>query len=315
MRKLQLTFDAEDFISTNSIWILQWILEKLKEYDLQAWFFITGHMAEKLENFPTVLDLFSEHQIGYHSSGHSVHPTIFEFTDVENYEQAYQVSLERETAHINPLTGEIDGKGGILTLRALFPRKQITSFRAPGHCWTPPHLEALRTLGIIADFSTNISSTPVNFKSITFNPYPAIGHWNGKLSAYKTLLYSLLKNKLTVLTVHPSLFVNDNEWDSIYRSRNPKHLSPPHPRNHNETEHLLCNFDLLIRRITELQETHAIDTKPNLEKSNRTLSVASINIEKCYQRSMIWAIIYHNYKPRFLLKHFLKFFRSNREPY
>lgn len=152
MRKLQLTFDTEDFISPNSIWVLQWILKRLKKYDLQAWFFLTGHMAEKLENFPTVVDLLCEHQIGYHSSSHSVHPTIFEFTDVEDYEQAYQVSLERETAHIDPLTGEIDGKGGILTLRALFHTKQITSFRAPGHCWAPPHLEALRTLGIVSDF-------------------------------------------------------------------------------------------------------------------------------------------------------------------
>jgi hypothetical protein len=314
MRKLQLTFDTEDFISANSIWVLQWILERLKKYDLQAWFFITGHMAEKLENFPTVVDLLCEHQIGYHSSSHSVHPTIFEFTDVEDYEQAYRVSLERETTHIDPLTGEIYGKGGILTLRALFHTKQITSFRAPGHCWTPPHLEALRTLGIVSDFSTDISSTPINFKSITFNPYPAIGHWNGKLLDYETLLYSLLKNTLTVLTVHPSLFVNDNEWDSIYWVRNPKQLSPPHPRNHNEIEHLLCNFDLLIRRIAELQRVHTIDTRPSLEKPKRNLSIAKIDIERCYLRSMRWAMK-HDYRPKFLLNHFIRFFENLREPY
>ena len=118
-------------------------------------------MAEKLSSFPDTVELLCEHQIGYHSSSHSIHPTLFEFTDVESYEEAYQTSIIRETAHINPVTGEVEGSGGIQALRRLFPKKQIDSFRAPGYCWTPPHLDAMKTLGIKYDFSTNISIAPV----------------------------------------------------------------------------------------------------------------------------------------------------------
>lgn len=82
-------------------------------------------MAEKLENFPNIVQLLNEHEIGYHSSSHSVRPTIFEFTDIQDYEKAYQISLERETSHINPLTGKIEGKGGIHSVKNLFPKKQI----------------------------------------------------------------------------------------------------------------------------------------------------------------------------------------------
>ncbi|MDH5787842.1 MAG: hypothetical protein OEZ40_06095, partial [Candidatus Bathyarchaeota archaeon] len=301
--------DTEDFISQNSIWVLHWILEILKKYDLETLFFITGHMAEKLRNFPIVTDLLREHKIGYHSSSHSVHPTIFEFTDVENYEQAYRISLKREMAHVNPLTGEIEGKGGILAVRELFPNKQIVSFRAPGHCWTPPHLEALRTLGIMLDFSTNICFTPVSFKNITFYPYPAIGRWEGKPSEYRALLLSLIRNRLTVLTVHPSLLVNRDEWDSIYCNGNPKKLSSPHSRNPREVKRLLRRFDSLLRRIAKFQKMHIIETVPSLEKPNRNLRITKMDIEKCYQRSMRWAMK-QNYRPKFLLSHFFRFFES-----
>ena len=64
--------------------------------------------------YPELLDLLEKHEIGYHSSSHSVHPTIFEFTDVAKYDKAYQTSILRETSHINPLTGKIEGSGGIL---------------------------------------------------------------------------------------------------------------------------------------------------------------------------------------------------------
>jgi hypothetical protein len=307
MRRLFLTFDTEDFISENSIPVLKWVLEQLKKHDLEALFFITGHMAEKLQNFPIVVDLLSEHQIGYHSSSHSVHPAIFEFTDVKDYEQAYRISLKRETAHINPLTGEIDGKGGILALRELFHSKQIVSFRAPGQCWTPPHLEALKTLGVAFDFSTDLSLVPVDFKGITFYPYPIMGHWQGKSSEHRLLLTSLLRKKLSVLTVHPSLLANKDEWDSIYFVSNPKSLSPPHPRGPDEIKQLLRSFDLLLSRIAGLQKIQIVETMPSLEKSNSCLTVNKSDVEKCYQTSMRWAFKL-NRRPKFLLGHFFRFF-------
>lgn len=308
MRRLFLTFDTEDFIGENSIPVLKWVLEQLKKHDLEALFFITGYMAEKLQDFPAVVDLLNEHQIGYHSSSHSVHPTLFEFTDVEDYQQAYRISLKRETAHINPLTGEIYGKGGILALRELFPKKQIVSFRAPGHCWTPPHLEALRTLGVTFDFSTDLSPMPVDFKGITFYPYPVLGRWQGKSSEHRLLLTSLFRRKLSVLTVHPSLLANKDDWDSIYFVSNPKSLSSPRSRSPDEIRRLLHSFDLLISRITGLQKTHMVETTPKFEKSYRDLKVNKSDVEECYQRSMRWAFNL-NYRPKFLLRHFFEFFQ------
>ena len=159
MHKLILTFDIEDFINPNAINALCTLLEMLNKYKLKGIFFITGHMAEKLSNFPNILDKIKNHEIGYHSSSHSVRPIIAEYTDVESYDKAYAISLERETARIDPLTGKVKGEGGIFFLQDLFHLKKIKTYRAPGMSWNPPHLEALVDLGIKFDFSSYINTS------------------------------------------------------------------------------------------------------------------------------------------------------------
>lgn len=117
MHKLMLTFDSEDFINPNAILGLGRTLSILKKNRIRAIFFVTGHMAERVSQFPTVLSMLKDHEIGFHSSSHSVHPTIPEYTDVESYQMAYKTSCLRETSHINPLTGAIEGEGGIYALQ------------------------------------------------------------------------------------------------------------------------------------------------------------------------------------------------------
>lgn len=51
-----LTFDIEDFMNSNAIDALCIVLKMLDKYRLRAILFITGHMAEKLSNFPEILD-------------------------------------------------------------------------------------------------------------------------------------------------------------------------------------------------------------------------------------------------------------------
>ena len=209
MRKLILTFDVEDFINSNEMNAIYLVLKILAKYNFRALFFITGHVAEKLKNYPALMDLLENHEIGFHSSGHSVHPTIPEYTDVEKYEQAYLISLEREASHINPLTGIPEGKGGIHQLKNLFSSKRIEAFRAPGMSWTPPNLEALKKLGIKFDFSSKIPySEPRNYKGITFYPYTFIQKWDGSFSDYQCLLSALSRQKISILDLHPTLLAS-----------------------------------------------------------------------------------------------------------
>jgi hypothetical protein len=290
---------------------LSTILQLLAELDLKAIFFITGHMAERLEDFPNTVDLLNEHEIGYHSSSHSVHPTIFEYTDIADYDEAYSISIKRETSHINPLTGNIEGKGGLLFLKELFPAKSIVAYRAPGCCWSPPHTEALRDLGINFDFSSAASSSnAVSHKGITFYPYPILGSWNGSLRDYRFLGQSVLKNEVTVTGFHPSLLVSENQWDSIYHRGNPKHTAPPKPREPAETQRLVRDFELFLRRMRTLEKAKLAQITAEPRASERKLKLGKEMAERCYQRSMIWAHRWFNYDPKFLHNHFLKFYEQ-----
>ena len=315
LHRFYLTFDTEDFISENSIPGLHNLLELLKKHELSALFFITGHMAEKLANFPATVDLLSEHQIGFHSSSHSVHPTIFEFTDVKSYKEAYQNSLTRETSHINPLTGAIEGRGGIHVLKALFPKKQIISYRAPGYCWTPPHLDALKTLGITYDFSTDICIEPIDYQGITFYPFTiSTTNWNGRIGEHFLLQRLTIKRDVIVLTIHPSTMVNKFEWDSIYFSKfnncklNPTNLVRLPARTPSEITSIFRKFDLLLKHLEALQKMHFVKVDSEPAQAGRTLFPSIEDAEKSYKHSINWAERY-GYNPVFLQSHFIHFFQ------
>lgn len=268
-------------------------------------------MGELLRNFPSIVELLVEFEIGYHSSSHSVHPILIEYTDIEDYKEAYRISLERETSHINPLTGEMKGKGGIHVLHELFPSKRIEAYRAPTNCWSPPHLEALRDLGIKFDFSTSISPVPVHYKGITFYPRQILGDWHGNWSDYKLFLTSILKNKITVTGFHPNLFVNKNDWDTIYLKGNPKRLLPPTPRTPKEIENLFRAFDLFLTRVKLLQKMGLIEVTSRLTKAEKMLVVDEKLAERCYEQSVKGARKWFSYEPSVLRKHFYKFFSSD----
>ena len=313
-RKFLLTFDVEDFININAVSALHRILEILEKHKLRAIFFITGLMAEKISNYPKIIEMLKKHEIGYHSSSHSVRPTIPEYTDVEKYKKACEISIKRETSHINPLTGKPEREGGIYFLQDLFHPKKIQAFRAPGMCWTPPNLEALNSLGIRYDFSTNLTySEPLVFKGITFYPYTVTQQWDGTMYDYQCLLSSILKHKITVFDLHPTLLINKTEWDSIYYKGNPKALSKVPPRSAKESEFLFNRLELLIKRISFLHKSKLIEVDPLFNDSSKKLeNIDKSQVDKWYETSMQWCKKRFNYHPKFIRNHFYEFFEIYR---
>jgi len=311
MHQVLLTFDTEDFVSENSIWFLRSLLLCLEKYDFKGLFFLTGHMAEKLKDHTEITSLLQENEIGYHSSSHSVRPTVFEFTDVESYEKAYETSLVRETSHINPLNGQIEGKGGILAVRSLCNGKDVVAYRAPGLCWSPPHSEALRDMGLKFDFSTKIAPIPVFYKGLTFYPYPAVREWEGRSPNYRAFLSSALKRKVTVIGLHPSFFVNQSNWDSIYHEGNPKSIACPRPRTASEFKSTFHSFDLFLRRAKHIESIGLIEVNSDLRMSEEKLTITKGKIEEIYRHSMRWPRLFFKYEPKFLHKHFVELFTSS----
>ncbi|MEM4727642.1 MAG: polysaccharide deacetylase family protein [Candidatus Bathyarchaeia archaeon] len=312
-----LTFDIEDFINPVSVKALEKILILLKRYSLRAIFFVTGHLAEKLTSLPLIVEMLEGHEIGYHSSSHSVRPTIPEYTDTKNFQTAVENSLSREFSHINPLSGEIEGSGGINAVRELFSNKDVNAFRAPGFCWTPPHLEGLKALGIKYDFSSGIYGIKTStdevfeFKGLKFFPYPF--HITGRIifslnrcSYYLTkLLTQIIRRKITCLYGHEWELVLKRPWDSIYTISNPRNLYRTEKLESNKIIKNLFYFEIILRSIKRLADLNLIDITTEIENIGfKRIKAKDIDVPKTYSKSMEWCINTLNYKPKYLPKHF-----------
>jgi hypothetical protein len=262
-------------------------------------------MAEKLARFPQVVDLLEEHEIGYHSTSHSVHPTIFEYTDVDDYQEAYRASLNREVSHINPLSGAIEGRGGIELLKDMFSHKRIESFRAPGFSWSPPHLEALIHLGIKYDFSTDISGIPVKYKGITFFPFPSFID----SVPLRSFLRSVMKKEMTVVDFHPNFFVNEDWWDSIFFSgTNPDRMYGVAPRTVNRVRSMFRRFDALLRIVDSLSKMKMIEPCNEVTESKIELDSTKMDVERVYRLIVSWPTGRFSYESRFIRSHLSHFF-------
>lgn len=313
-REVLLTFDVEgfpgreDLISMEIISALYDVLKLLKKYDLKCLFFITGTVAEKISCYPLVLELLRFHEIGYHSSSHSVKPRIFEYTDIKSYEQAVEISRQRETSSIDPFTGSISGKGGILSLRQIFPEKKITSFRAPFFCWSPPHLEALKELGVRLDFSTYICNEPVSHKGITFMPFPTVIDsisWN-----FPVILKRMLSEKFLVFLMHPSHVVF-KLGEPFYRQLNDSFASFQARKHiHQLVKFKFSQLELFFLMLRKLQRNRLIEIKGALEESKKSLELKTSDIKKVYEKSVQAPEKFFGYEPKFLWPHFQEFFTT-----
>ncbi|NIW53718.1 MAG: hypothetical protein GWN17_16200, partial [Candidatus Korarchaeota archaeon] len=182
-------------------------------------------MIEKVCKNSSVFKLLEKHEIGFHSSSHSVKPRIFEYADLPNYDDAMRVSLRRETSKIDPFSGKIVGSGGILYLRECFPEKNIESFRAPFDYFLPPHLEALKKLRFKFIFSGDLCEEPVFYKGLTF--YPRALFIDGVAS--KILQINYLSNfwvdsflegayrRVMVSALHPCQLVFNNSGEKLLK--------------------------------------------------------------------------------------------------
>jgi hypothetical protein len=313
--QLLLTFDVEDFISARSIDALSSILRLLDKWNMRGLFFITGHAAERLHSFRDVVHSLQEHEIGFHSSAHSVRPAVFEYCDVEKYEDAYWASLEREASHINPLSGAVEGKGGINALKDLFPSKSIVAYRAPGYCCPPPHLEAMVRLGIEYDFSWSFPAAPVSYREITFYPRPifldceeALLAGDLQVASWARLVLSMFKEEATVLTFHPHRFVDKDFWDGIYHRSNPQELMGTLPKDHRETTHMFSKFEAMLRRVSRLQKLGAIETSPRLMKPRINLDTARLDAGRLVDDYSFWPKAFFGYSPKYIDAQLSQFF-------
>ncbi|RLG21349.1 hypothetical protein DRN74_02180 [Candidatus Micrarchaeota archaeon] len=297
MKEIYLTFDVEDFTDPKvNNKTLQFVVEELNKLELKGIFFITAMRAKNIDKKTAML--LKEHEIGYHSSSHSVRPIIFEFTDVEDYETAVEESLKRETHNVNIKTWKLSkNKGGIFEVMKI--KEDVKSFRAPGYSWSPPHLEALKELGIEFDFSTKMQNKAFSFKKMTHFPFPVKKNALFYIQAFMS--------DPVVVDWHPESFVKKG-WDSIFRFGNPQSIKKANLLDVQSINRNKNTFIGFIRKIRFMLDVGLLKHSGECKKAIRKISINEKKVEREYRRASFWPMKYFNYKAKYVEAHFKNYF-------
>lgn len=113
MTELIFSFDTEDFTSNEAANAIFREAEILREEGVKGCFCLVGMLAEQLVNWGRhdVIEALSHHEIANHTYGHSVHPLLNEYTDIDDVKEAISRVIETEEkslAAIKRATGRSD---------------------------------------------------------------------------------------------------------------------------------------------------------------------------------------------------------------
>ena len=98
MTDIIFSFDTEDLANIAGFDGILRTAEILRKHHVRGCFQVVGRLAELLEKHgrQDIIEALKYHEIETHSLGHSLHPTVNECTDIEDFDEAYNVLMARE---------------------------------------------------------------------------------------------------------------------------------------------------------------------------------------------------------------------------
>jgi peptidoglycan/xylan/chitin deacetylase (PgdA/CDA1 family) len=131
MPKVIFRFDTEDYVNLQAADGVLNAIKPLNEAGIKGTFVVVAKFAEELKRLgrTDIIDALKEHDIGTHSYGHSLHPTLNEYTDLEDYDEALRIFNETESMG-NEILKDVFGIDEIKTYCG--PGASISYFRQNG---------------------------------------------------------------------------------------------------------------------------------------------------------------------------------------
>jgi len=210
MTEIIFSFDTEDFTSNTAADAIYREAEILREQGVRGGFCVVGLVAKQLLNWgrDDVLEALSHHDILSHTYKHSIHPTLHEYTDIEDFETAYKMV-------------EAEEKEGIRLIKEAFPQKEILGACPPGNQknYVAMYVYGDMNLPIYADtlcdtpdgqgmYYCNIYHTQYTFCMENF-------FGNNSDEYMKKTLDNLSHHKRVIFYTHPNAAIFSEFWDSV----------------------------------------------------------------------------------------------------
>lgn len=207
--KVIFSVDVEDDINSISEVGLERILHIFKMRRIKASFLLTGDELRKLtgQKKHNILNMLKRHDIGYHSSHHSKHPTIPEYTRDLGWKEGLRRLKEREENDIELIQKTFGS----------FP----SAFGSPGDVWVPYITAFCKETGIQSEVYNPVEV--LGWKPCSYMGLPNFGkvslsydpqYHNECMRAFG--LKQKTAQGIMVVRLHPSRFVQEGWWDSRY---------------------------------------------------------------------------------------------------
>ncbi len=254
MEKTELifSFDTEDFTSNTAADAILTEAEILRSEGVRGCFCLVGLLADQLVNWgrKDVLDALRYHEIDSHTLAHSVHPVINEYTDLEDFDAAYDEVIRQETEAIRKI-------------RRATGRDKVYVAVPPGDDKSYAAMYAYADMGIPI-YADTVCDTPEGdgvWYCNVYNIEYVLGadgedfFFHGGEAEIRAALDWLARRKRAVFYTHPHMSLFRQHWDAVNYNKINKHPfgeweeAPRRPAE--ETERFYENLRLFVRLAKE----------------------------------------------------------------
>lgn len=248
MTDIIFSFDTEDFTSNTAADAILTEAEILRRHNVKGCFCLVGLLAKQLKAWgrDDVLAALKHHEIESHTYGHTLHPMINEYTDIEDFEAAKAEVIRQETEALR-LIKEATGTERVFAAVPPGNQKCYAAMYAYSEMGIPIYADTF------CDPEDGSGSTYCNIFHIEYAFCMESKFFTGGEAELREVLDSLAKRKRAVIYTHPNVSLFDEWWDIVnYDKENLRPFGdwkPCHRRPAEQSEKFYANLDLLLTLI------------------------------------------------------------------
>lgn len=210
MTDIIFSFDTEDFTSNIAADAIKREADILYEQGVRGSFCLVGFLADQLVNWGRndVLESLSHHEINLHTLGHTYHPMINEYTDIDDFYAARDEVIRQETLALE----KIKNATGVKSVYAAVP---------PGNQKNYVAMYAYSEMGIpifsdtFCDPDDGRGAFYCDIYNVDYVKSMEDVFFKGGENALKNTLDEFAKRKRAVFFTHPHASLFKEHWDVV----------------------------------------------------------------------------------------------------
>lgn len=254
MTDIVFSFDTEDYVNDNAADGILRAAKLLRSEGIKGDFNVVGRLTEKLREWgrDDIIEELKHHEINNHSLGHSFHPTVNEYTDVEDFSAAFDEFLRQERES-ERLIENVFGKQNFFAAVAAGTNNSYVAHY--GYSFLGSRIYPGDRVGG-SPLCDGITGRPMNCMNIWCADYNASLEsllFSANEESLKKLLEEIKRTKsLYIFVHHPNMAYCTEFWDKLnFDGKNtPESEWVKSPvREKSEIEKFYENFALLIKLI------------------------------------------------------------------